>query len=201
MTTRTRRRRLGAALALAALLAPASSVHAQTRAKPRPCPKSTVAKSSVAVLYRSGGETRQRLLSCHRRTRVRRVLATWFEEGSSTDQPAPQYWLAGRFAAVNQAFCSGDPTSPAPCVGTLKVVDVRTGRRAASVDTGDPLHDLVLRASGSVALIHRDRLIRVQGGVQEVLDTAAERYSLAYAAQAGRLYWTGGGQPRSAPLR
>ena len=43
----------------------------------------------------------QVLLGCHKRTRRRTALASWFSQGSSADDPAPQYWLAGRFAALN----------------------------------------------------------------------------------------------------
>jgi len=200
MTVRTGLHALLTALALT--LVP--SVAAEARSKPRPCPASAEHRSGVARLYVSTSprdDTLYRVVSCVLRTRERRVLATWYWEGSITDQPGPQYWLTGRFAAINQAYCSADPFDSEPCVGTLKVIDLRSGEKVASAATGDFLNDMVLTRRGSVGMIHRKQLTLVRKGAVEVVDAAADFYSLAHAEQSGTLYWTSGGQPRSTPLR
>lgn len=189
-------------VALALALVPAAA--AEARGKPRPCPRSAEHKSDLARLYVTTAprdDTLYHVVSCLRRTRERRVLASWYSEGSITDQPAPQCWLTGRFAAINQAYCSADPFDSEPCVGTLRVIDLRSGTKVATVATGSPIFDLVLTRRGSVGMIHRGRLTLLRGAEVHVLDTAAEERSMAYAAERGTLYWTGAGQPRSAPLR
>jgi hypothetical protein len=187
-----------ALIAIVATLACASPSLAQKRS---PCPRDTVARSSVAVLFIRADDDVSELRACVKSTRRRMVLASWFAEGSSADDPAPQYWLTGRFAAVNQARCPGDPTSTEPCTGTLRVIDLRARSRHATVPTGSPIFDLVLTRRGSVGVIHRNELITAVGADVRVHDTEAEPWSLAYAKEAKRLYWTGAGEPRSTTLR
>jgi hypothetical protein len=175
---------------------------AQAHAARKPCPRAATQTSDVARLYiRSDEDFNNELVACVKKTRKRFVLASWFSQGSSTDDPAPQAWLTGRFAAVNQASCPGDPSSTEPCVGTLKVIDLRTRRRHATVTTGAPIFDLVLTRRGSVGMIHRTELITAVGADVRVLDRGAEQYSMAYAASLGRLYWTSAGAPHSTSLR
>jgi hypothetical protein len=187
----------GLLLGLALLAAPTS--HAAR--KRSPCPRGEQ-RSSAAVLYtRDYVDDTHALVGCLRSTRRRMVLASWFAQGSSTDDPEPQSWLTGRFAAVNQAACPGDPTSTEPCTGTLRVIDLRARRTHAKVATGSPIFDFVLTPRGSVGMIHRNELITAVGDDVQVHDTEAETWSLAYATEPKRLYWTGAGEPRSTTLR
>src|SRR5689334_11544944 len=75
------------ALALGVPIASAAS-----QAKPRPCPKPTGAQHSPqAVLYVvSDDDSLNTLVGCHKRTRRRTSLVSWYSQGSSTDDPAPQ---------------------------------------------------------------------------------------------------------------
>ena len=188
--------------ALLALLLAAPT--ASARPKLKPCPSDVVAETWAAKLYvtstSGGGYDAYSLRSCVKGTRKRSVLARWYRYGSSTDDPEPQYWLSGRYAAVNQAHCSGDPTDPDPCSGALKVVNLRTGKRVATVPTRDRLIDFAMTEGGTVALIHRRRLMLVRGADVQELDTAALTGSMAFAPAAQTLYWTSGGQPRSTPM-
>jgi hypothetical protein len=128
------------------------------------------------------------------------VLAGWFAQGSSTDDPAPQFWLTGRFAAVNRAACPSDPNSEEPCTGTVRVIDLRTRRTHATIPAGSPIFELVLTRRGSVGMIHRNELITAIGPTTQVHDRQPQGGSLAYAPDAHRLYWMSEGQPRSATL-
>jgi hypothetical protein len=192
------------AIVAALLLGLTPTVAAGADSKRRsPCPRAAVERSSAATLFIRDDDVDDvhYLVGCLKSTRRRTVLASWFAQGSSTDDPAPQYWLTGRFAAVNQAACPGDPTSSEPCTGSLRVVDLRARRTHATVATGSPIFDLFLTRRGSVGLIHRNELITAVGAVVQVHDSEAETWSLAYAEEAERLYWTGAGEPRSTTLR
>lgn len=174
----------------------------EARAKRRACPKMALHESSAAKLYvrDSADDESHELVACVKATRRRTVLADWYSQGSSTDDPAPQSWLTGRFAAINQASCPGDPNSDEPCTGTVRVIDLRTRRTYATVSAGSPIFELVLTRRGSVGMIHRDELITAIGPATEVQDRQPQAGSLAYAPNAHRLYWMSQGQPRSATL-
>jgi hypothetical protein len=189
------------ALVLVALLW--SAAPAQARAQHERCPRDVVEQNAFAKLYiRTSEDFYNELVACVKATRRRIVLAGWFAQGSSTDDPSPQHWLSGRFVAVNQASCPGDPTSTAQCTGNLRVINLRTRKRHATVATGDPISDLVITLRGSVGLIHRNELITAVGTDVQVLDRQAEQGSVAYAENARRLYWTTStGEPRSTRLR
>ena len=188
-----------ALIAIVAALVCASPSSARER---RPCPRAADLHSSAAVLYvRDYADFSHELVGCLKSTRRRMVLASWFAQGSITDDPAPQEWLTGRFAAVNQAACSGDPFDDEPCTGHLRVIDLRARKTVAKVATGSPIFDFVLTRRGSAGFIHRDELITAVGDEVTVHDTEAETWSLAYAQEAKRLYWTGAGEPRSTTLR
>jgi hypothetical protein len=190
------------AIVAALLLGLTPTVAAADAKQRKPCPRAGVERSSAAVLsVREDDDFNHELVGCLKSTRRRMVLASWFAQGSQTDDPAPQYWLTGRFAAVNQAVCPGDPTSNEPCTGSVRVIDLRARRTHATVPAGSPIFDLALTRRGSVGLIHRNELITAVGDDVQVLDREAEPWSLAYAAEAKRLYWTGAGQPRSTTLR
>jgi len=188
-------------LALAAVLCSAGTASASPLGA-RPCPRHAELTSRAATLtVRIDDDGYHALTACVRATRKRIVLAAWYAQGSVADDPAPQYWLTGRFVAVNQPSCTPDPFDDVPCTATLRVVDLRTRERRSTVQLADPVSDLVLTRHGSVAMIHRTDLITADGPTVSYLDGAAERGSLAYAARAARIYWTSGGEPRSAPLR
>ena len=63
------------------------------------------------------------------------------------------------------------------------MIDLRSGKRVASAATRDFLYDIVLTRRGSVGMIHRKQLTLVRNAAVEVLDSAAELHSLAYAAR------------------
>ena len=188
-------------IALAAALCSAGTASAAPlRAKP--CPRHAELTSRAATLtVRVDDDGYHALTACVKDTRRRIVLAGWYAQGSVADDPAPQYWLTGRFAAVNQPSCTPDPFDDVPCTATLRVVDLRTRERRSTVQLADPVSDLVLTRHGSLAMIHRTDLIIADGATVSHLDGAAEPGSLAYAARVARVYWTSGGEPRSAPLR
>lgn len=190
-----------------ALLVGLAAASTDAEAAKRRCPKVAGAlQSDVATVYvRSyddpDGGAENRLVGCSKTTERKTVLGGWFWQGSSTDQPAPQFWLTGRYAAVNQAACPNDPFSSDPCVARFRVVDLRTGRRVAEVGLVSPIEELVLLRSGSAGFIHRGEVVTVVGSVSQVRDPKADAGSLAYAQRAGRLYWTSGGEARSLTLR
>ena len=121
--------------------------------------------------------------------------------GEAQAVPAPQYWLTGRFVAINQPSCTADPFDDVPCTATMRVVDLRTRERRSTVQLTSPVFDLVLTLRGTLGMIHQTDLITADRGNVQHLDTAADPASLAYAPGAKRLYWTSAGQPRSTPLR
>ena len=174
-------------------------------AKSPPCPKYVALRSTHAVLYtRSDDEELQRLIGCHKRTRRRTELVSWYAQGSSTDDPAPQYWLAGRFAAMNVASCTGGPAGFAErtCTARFRIVDLRTGATHATFDElTSPISDMVLLRSGSAAFIHRRQLFTVIAGQGALRDGVVDSDSLAYASRSGRLYWTSGDQPKTLRMR
>jgi hypothetical protein len=175
---------------------------ADARIRAKPCPKRAEAQSWAAKLYirdSSDGEYHE-LVSCVRATRRRTVLAGWYAQGSSADDPAPQYWLSGRFAAVNQAACPGDPASVEPCTGAVRVIDLLTRRRTADVPAGSYITDLVLTRRGSVGMIHRGELVTAVGGAVQTVDAHPQDGTLAYARSAGLLFWMSEGQARSVAL-
>jgi hypothetical protein len=193
-------KRLIVLLTVLATLCSIAPAHAHAARKK--CSRAGAAHSSFATLYfRDHRDFNRELVACVKSTRRRTVLASWYEQGSQTDDPAPQYWLTGRFVAINQAACPGDPFSDEPCTGTLKVIDLRTRRRHATVTTGDPIFGLFLTRRGSVALLHRGQVITADGADVQVLDEGAENWSLAYAPLLERVYWTSAGAPHSATLR
>ena len=171
--------------------------------KPRPCPRPNGAEhSSQAVLYvRSGDDDLRTLVGCHERTRRRTYLVSWHAQGSSADDPSPQPWSAGRFAALNIPSCTADPQNRT-CTARFVIVDPRTGTKRATVDSlTDPIYDVVLLASGNAAFIHRQQLFAVINGQEAEVDSAADAGSLAYAPRLGRLYWMSSGQPKTIGLR
>ena len=187
-------------LLLAVLVAPSAAP-----AKSSPCPKPRAGGLSTrqAVLsVRSAGEdSLHTLVGCHKRTRRRTRLASWYSQGSSADDPSPQYWLAGRFAALNVPRCTADPQNRT-CTATFSIVDLRTGATRATVDAlTDPIYEIVLLATGNAAFIHRRQVFTVIAGRGEERERAADSGSLAYASQSGRLYWTSSGQPKTVELR
>ena len=187
-------------VAAALLCGPPAASAAPARGKP--CPRHAELESGAATLkVRTDGDGYHALTACVKATRKRIVLAGWYAQGSSADTPAPQYWLTGRFAAVNQPSCTPDPFDGVPCTATMRVVDLRTRERRSTVQIADPVSDLVLTRRGSLAMIHRSELITADGATVQYLDDAAERGSLAYAGRIARIYWTSGGEPRSASLR
>ncbi len=129
------------------------------------------------------------------------TLARWFDCACSVgDEPRPQYWLNGRFAAVNRYSCS--PISAVgECSGKLRVADLSIARFRRSIDTGGVVSDLVLTRRGSVALITPRGLQKSDGSERVTLDAFALPGSLAYAARTATLYWTSANEPRSAHLR
>jgi hypothetical protein len=195
-----RRAALIAVVGLATLGASASHA-AEPGGKRKACPRGGMERSDAAVVYVRSSDDYHELVACLKKTRRRTVLAGWYAQGSSADDPQPQSWLTGRFVAVNKAACPGDPTSIEPCTGTLRVIDLRRRRTHATVSTGSYIVDLVLTRRGSVGMIHRSELITAVGGEVVVHDREAEEWSMAYAEYPGRLYWTGAGQPRSITLR
>ena len=96
-------------IALAAALCSAGTASAAPlRAKP--CPRHAELTSRAATLtVRVDDDGYHALTACVKDTRRRIVLAGWYAQGSVADDPAPQYWLTGRFAAVNQPSCTPDP--------------------------------------------------------------------------------------------
>jgi hypothetical protein len=175
---------------------------ADAAAKRKPCPRDAELESRAATLaVRSDGDGYHRLVGCLRATRQRTQLAGWFAEGSVADAPSPQYWLTGRFAAINQPHCTADPFDSVPCTATLRVVDLRTRERKTTVELSDPVFELFLTTRGALGLIHKTDVITADGADVQVRDKAAEPGSLAFAERAGLLYWASAGLPRSAPLR
>src|SRR4051794_19087612 len=154
---------------------------AEARGKRKPCPKVSLHESFAAKLYvrDSAEDTSHELVACVKATRRRAVLASWYAQGSSADDPAPQSWLTGRFAAVNQASCPGDPSSNEPCTGTVRVIALRTRRTHATIPAGSPIFELVLTRRGSVGMIHRNELITAIGPATQVQDREPQAGSLA----------------------
>jgi hypothetical protein len=175
---------------------------AEARSKPKPCPKRAQAQSWAATLYirdDADGEYHE-LVACVKATRRRTVLASWYAQGSSTDDPAPESWLAGRFAAINRASSPADPNSEEPCTGTVRVIDLLTRRTYATVPAGSYIVDLVLTRRGSVGMIHRGELITAVGATVTTVDAHPQEGSLAYARTRRLLFWMSEGQARSVAL-
>ena len=108
--------------------------------------------------------------------------------------------LSGRFAAINQASCSPDPSSTEPCTGTVRVIDLLTRRRHATIPAGSPIFDLVLTRRGSVGMIHRGELVTAVGATVQTVDPHPQEGSLAYAPGVQLLFWMSQGQARSVAL-
>ena len=186
------------------LLAPAVLAPAAAVAKPRgePCAargSTTVAQSVEARVYERGDEDFD-LIGCDRRSGRRTRLASWFNCGCSrADDIPPQTWLAGRHVAVNQYSCSPvDPMSP--CVGGMKVTNLRTGRVRYRADTGAFI-GLVIKPNGSVGYVLGQQLFRIDSRGSALLDEGAGIDSASLAVNRTRLYWLHDNIPRSAALR
>jgi hypothetical protein len=191
-----------AALALFAVLMLWPTAAAEARSKPKPCPKRAQTQSWAASLYSrdsSDGEYHE-LVACVKATRRRTVLAGWYARGSSTDDPAPESWLTGRFAAINAASCPADPNSEEPCTGTVRVIDLLTRRTYATVPAGSFISEFVLTRHGSVGMIHRGQLVTAVAGTVQTVDTHPLEGSLAYARSAQLLFWMSEGQAHSVAL-
>jgi hypothetical protein len=191
-----------AALAFLVVIVLWPTAAAEARSKPKPCPRHVEARSSVVKLYirDSSDEEYHELVSCVRATHRRTVLAGWYAQGSSTDEPAPEYWLTGRFAAINQASCPADPNSEEPCTGTVRVIDLLTRHTQSTVPAGSYISELVLTRRGSVGMIHRGQLVTAVGATVQTVDPHPQEGSLAYARSARLLFWMSEGQAHSVAL-
>jgi hypothetical protein len=173
---------------------------AQARKPAKPCPSgSTVERSVQARVYERGADEYV-LVGCYLRSGRRTSLASWFNCGCSiADDPEPQVWLAGRHAAVNQYSCS--PIDPmAPCTGSLRVFDLRSGRVRQSAETG-ALIDLVIKPNGSVVYLLGQRLIRIDSRGSAVLDEGPGIDPASLAINRTRVYWLHDNAPRTGSLR
>jgi hypothetical protein len=173
---------------------------AQARKPAKPCPGGSAIERSVQARVYERGADDHVLVGCYLRSGRRTELASWFSCGCSIgDDPEPQVWLAGRHVAVNQYSCSPiDPMSP--CVGSLKVVDLRSGRVRYSADTGS-LGGLVIKRNGSVAYVLGQRLIRIDSTGSTVLDEGPGIDGDSLAANPTRVYWMSDGVPKTASFR
>jgi hypothetical protein len=157
------------ALAGCVLASTAVAPAAHARKPAPPCPSDSAVERSVQARVHERGEDEHVLVGCYPRSGRRTSLAGWFSCGCSiADDPDPQVWLAGRHVAVNQYSCS--PIDPmAPCTGTLRVFDLRSGRVRHSAETG-ALTGLVIKPNGSVVYLLGRRLIRMDSRGSAVLD-------------------------------
>jgi hypothetical protein len=173
---------------------------AQARKPAKPCPGGSAVERSVQARVYERGADDHVLVGCYLRSGRRTGLAGWFSCGCSiADDPEPQVWLAGRHVAVNQYSCSPiDPMSP--CVGSLKVVDLRSGRVRYSAETGS-MGGLVIKRNGSVAYVLGQRLIRIDSTGSTVLDEGPGIDGDSLAANPTRLYWMRDGVPKAASFR
>jgi hypothetical protein len=181
-------------------LAPAAAP-AKASAK-KPCAargSTTVARSVQARVYERGAEDFE-LIGCDLRNGRRTLLASWFNCGCSrADDIPPERWLAGRHVAVNQYSCSPvDPTEP--CVGGLKVYNLRTGRVRYRADTGAFI-GLAIKPNGSIGYVLGPQLYRIDSRGRVLLDEGAGIDAASLAVNRTRLYWLHDNVPRTASLR
>jgi len=173
---------------------------ASAQARPKRCPNAgVVAENTRAKLFiKVHDDSEYTLRGCMKKSRKRTTLLEWFNCGCSTgDQPAPQYELTRRFAAVNRWGCAPDGSI---CTGTTTVTDLKLRAELRTVDTGGGVSDLVVTTRGNLALIGPHGLQRSDATGQATLDLSPTAGSLAWAAGTHTLYWTTLGLPRSAPL-
>lgn len=204
---------LAATAALVLALAAAALSAAATAARPRrtvcELPGRTVLANPVLRLVHGQPDWyRYGFYAC----RPGRAAATYLFEQDF--MPAPQQ-LAGRFAVGETVFCDTRREPPWSCEGRVAVLDARTNRvRRTPIERGDQgqvtgAGNLLVTRTGWAAWMRWAtggragidvwawppyRPPRVVASGEDVADRSL-------ATDGRRLYWTQGGQARSAPLR
>lgn len=202
-------------LLLAALmLSDSSGAAAAGRKRCETARTTTLARNAQVRVYRLRAN---RVFACHLRSRRANFLGFSGQDDASDVQSLQELRLAGRYVAFGDQF--GCERYYGDCGGSVKVIDVRTGKRKHLLTVedlrlaGEPpsqvpeLWDLALQPNGSAALIigpTEARELEVwkldsQGNVRLDHGPDVERGSLA--ASRRWVYWRRGGNSFSAALR
>lgn len=173
----------------------------------------TVAANRVARVFRLRRAELPGYYACRYGSRRARLLESSDPDGGGG---VGQVRLTGWHVAFDYLVCSRE----GPCTGSVRVLDLRTGRTRRSStlpsDPGNPFSgaseatDLEVTSAGSAAWIRPRRLatgIDLQVFKLEEHDAAVlldqgtgiEPRSLAVSGST--VYWTDGGEPRAAPIR
>lgn len=202
-----------AGILLAALLVGASTADARKQvASERACAVTgkTVRSSRVARVYRVGSREEYRIFGCLRSSGRRYFLGDYelFNPRSGFYQGIGRLVLAGRFVAYDRRICSPSGICTG---GTIVRRDLRSGRVgvfANPIPNADPVSDLELAQSGSVAWIRREdpamplyTVRKLEGAQGTVLDLGADVGPSSLVLQGPTVYWIKGGHRLSAPLR
>lgn len=158
----------------------------------------TLNRNTTARIYEVEDDDTHSVYGCMYDTRKRRLLATYFSCDCSTgDEQPPTTWLTGRFAAVTKSSCP-PPGLPDPCVGSLRVVDVRTGKTIHAASSAPS--ELLLKRNGSIAYVIGNKVVAYDGDGVRTVDEGPGLEPDSLAANGRLLYWTRGGVARSAPF-
>jgi hypothetical protein len=194
-------RRALIAVALMALVVPASasaSARLRTRCATR---GTTVSANSVVRVYRTGTVDDRSFTGCVTRTGRSRYLA--FEGGGGSHA----YGLFFRLAGARVAFVQMDCLGGSSCRYDARTVDLRTGKSIRRVlnRQGEPL-DMQITRSGSFALLLYfggpvEEIATVEADGMHSLDSGSDMDEHSLAIGGSHVYWTRAGEAHSAPIR
>lgn len=178
---------------------PAAPADAKAKRKLAPCTARgdvTLNRNTVARVYEVEDDDTHSVYGCMYDTRKRRLLASWFSCGCSTgDESGPTVWLSGRFVALTRLSCP--PPGMGDCTGSLRVVDLRTGK---AIHAGPYPSELLLKRNGSIAYVVGTKVIVYDAKGVRTVDDGPGIEADSLAANGRLLYWMRGGVARSTPF-
>jgi hypothetical protein len=204
-----RRDAAGALLVLALAVAPPA---AQGKAPDCATAGHTVVANGQARVYRVGNAYDGKYYGCRYRSERRKLLG--YYSGSSNNQLDTGFFrLRGR----RVGFANLDFPGEGITAWDAKVVDLRTREVTRHSDANGGLDDLRLTGSGSLALltddgsstidgdgipnkVHAYTVAKVERDGRTVLDRGKGIDPESLAVARHRVYWTRGGEPRSAGI-
>lgn len=169
----------------------------------------TIRSNRVVRVYRVGSREEYRVFGCLRSSGRRYFLGDYeLFNRSGFYQGIGRLVVVGRFVAYDRRICSPSGMCTG---GTIVRRDLRSGRVgvfANPIPNADPVSDLELTRSGSVAWIRREdpamplyTVRKLEGPQGTVLDVGSDVGPSSLVLQGPAVYWIKGGHRLFAPLR
>ena len=177
------------------LLAAAPPAPAAKKKRARCSGGITLERNRSFRIYETDSEGNRTVYACHRRSKRRYTIDSYFSCDCSVGDENVTTDLRGRYLVASHS--SGGPPGT-NSTSSYSLHDLLRRRELGSL-AGDPV-DLVVKRGGAFAYIAGGAVHKVERGASTVLDPGpAEAGSLALVDS--RLYWMKGGQPFTATLR